>query len=88
MTMPIWTVAEAKSKLSELLRRARAEGPQRIGARDHFVVVSGEEWERRTAEPKPHLGRWLIENMRGAGDLELPDRRDPPRKIPFADDDQ
>ncbi len=88
MTMPIWTVSDAKAKLSELLRRARLEGPQRIGARDHFVVVSGEEWERRTAPAKPPLGRWLAENMPGGGDFPLTDRRDPPRKNPFADDDQ
>ncbi len=83
--MPSWTVAEAKSKLSELLRRARSEGPQRIGARDHFVVVTGEEWARLNVPKKP-LGQWLLEEMPKV-ELELPDRRDPPRAIPFADDD-
>jgi prevent-host-death family protein len=84
MTAHIWTVAEAKSKLSELLRRARAEGPQRIGARDRFVVVSGEEWDRMRASKKP-LGRFLLEDMPRV-DLPPIDRRDPPRAVPFADE--
>ncbi len=29
----VWTVAEAKARLSEILRLAEEEGPQRIGAR-------------------------------------------------------
>ena len=29
----VWTVAEAKARLSEVLRRSADEGPQRIGAR-------------------------------------------------------
>ena len=35
----IWTVANAKARLSEILRLAETEGPQRIGARRSFVVV-------------------------------------------------
>ena len=40
----VWTVAEAKAKLSEVLRLAETEGPQRIGARKHFVVVPESVW--------------------------------------------
>ena len=32
----VWTVAEAKAKLSEVLRLAETEGPQRIGLRSAF----------------------------------------------------
>ena len=35
----VWTVAEAKAKLSEVLRLAESEGPQRIGTRKPFIVV-------------------------------------------------
>ncbi len=35
----VWTVAEAKARLSEILRLAESEGPQRIGTRRPFVVV-------------------------------------------------
>lgn len=79
-----WTVAEAKARLSEILRLAEEEGPQRIGLRKPFVVVSESEWRERTPERKP-LGRWLVENMPRGVDLELPDRHDPPRAIPFSD---
>ncbi len=50
--MPVaqWTVAEAKAKLSELIEQARDGGPQTITrhGRRAAVVVSAEEWERRT----------------------------------------
>jgi hypothetical protein len=36
----VWTVAEAKARLSELLRRAREKGPQRIGTRVQYVVIA------------------------------------------------
>ena len=45
-----WTVATAKAKLSEVIARAQAEGPQIIShrGRNAVVVVSAEEWERKT----------------------------------------
>lgn len=45
-----WTVAEAKAKFSEVIDRARAEGPQIItrNGRPAVVVVASEEWERKT----------------------------------------
>jgi len=45
-----WTVAEAKAKFSELVERARSAGPQTVtrNGRTAVVVVSAEEWERKT----------------------------------------
>ncbi len=45
----IWTVAEAKSKFSEVLDRALSDGPQTItrNGKTTAVIVSAEEWERR-----------------------------------------
>lgn len=82
---PIWTVAEAKARLSHILRCAEEDGPQRIGTRRTFVVVPEHVWRER-AEPDVHVGRWLVENMPRGYDLELPDRRSS-RTIPFVDDD-
>lgn len=50
----VWTVAEAKAKLSEVLRLAETEGPQHIGARKRFVVMPApkditETWDRPVA---------------------------------------
>ena len=79
-----WTVAEAKARLSEILRLAEAEGPQRIGRRKSFVVVPAEAWYAKTSPRKP-LGRWLIENAPRGVNLEIPRDRESRRAIPFAD---
>ena len=47
-----WTMAEAKTRLSELLRLAEEEGPQRINAERSFVVVPAETWYARITTPK------------------------------------
>lgn len=47
---PRWTVAEAKAHFSEMVERARAGGPQVITRNGHpaVVVISADEWERKT----------------------------------------
>ena len=81
----VWTVAEAKAKLSEVLRLSEEEGPQRIGARRPFIVVPERLWQARAPERKP-LGRWLVENTPRGTNLEIPDRHvESHREIPFAD---
>ena len=58
----VWTVAEAKAKLSEILRLAETEGPQRIGARRPFIVVPADAWYEKTQSRKKErmpLGQWL-----------------------------
>ncbi len=82
MAQRIWTVSEAKARLSEVLRCAEEEGPQRIGARRAYMIVSEAEW-RRLTKPRPRMGRWMIENLPQAGELELPSRADPDRPDPF-----
>ena len=81
----VWTVAEAKAKLSEILRLAETEGPQRIGVRKPFIVVPESVWQERSPARKP-LGQWLVENMPRGTNLEIPDGgRVSNREIPFAD---
>ena len=81
----VWTVAEAKARLSEILRLAEEEGPQRIGARRSFVVVPERVWQDRTSPGRP-LGQWLIENTPRGTDLEIPSRREDGREVPFSND--
>lgn len=81
----VWTVTEAEARLSQLLRQAEEEGPQRIGAEKTFVVVPEHVWEARSSSPVS-LGRWLVENMPRGYELELPDRGST-REVPFADRD-
>lgn len=59
-----WSVYNAKSKLSEVLARARAGEPQRIGLEDSCVVVSEADWIARSGAA---LGAWLVDSApRGA----------------------
>lgn len=85
---PAWTVAEAKARLSEILRLADEEGPQRIGVRNSFVLVPERVWlEREDLEPELSLGQWLVRNMPRGTNLEVPHERHSDRPIPFMDDD-
>ena len=51
-----WTVAEAKARLSEILRRAEEEGPQRIGTRKEFVASYRPAYGTRTTSRPSRLG--------------------------------
>lgn len=44
-TKRVWMVAEAKAKLSEMLRLAETEGPQRIRIRKSFILVHDKLWQ-------------------------------------------
>ena len=87
-----WTIAETKARLSEILRLAEREGPQRIGARNSFVIVPERLWrERAQTDPAPAepdrmpMGQWLVANFPRIGGLEIPP--DPPdREPPFAEE--
>ena len=80
----VWTVAEAKARLSEVLRRAEDE-PQRIGTRKEYVVVPASAWDDKS-EPRQSLGQWLLENVPRVGPFELPPRdAGDGRAVPFSD---
>ena len=81
----VWTVSEAKARLSEVLRLAESDGPQRIGARRGFIVVPADVWYAHTPQREP-MGKWLVENLPRGIDLEIPDRKEGDRSIPFIDD--
>jgi prevent-host-death family protein len=77
-----WTVAEAKAKFSEVIEKARLTGPQTItrNGRRAAVLVSAEEWDRRTAR-KGTLVEFLNNSpLRGSG-LKIERSKDGPRDI-------
>lgn len=77
---PAWTVAEAKARLSEILRLAEEAGPQRIGRRQTFVVLPERLLHEDEDGASLHFGRWLVDNIPRGTNLEIPDRsRDKPR---------
>ena len=70
----MWSIVEAKSQLSEILRRARAGQPQTIGSQNPCVVVSVEDFEAKFAD---HDGAWLLTQAAKLGaDLKLPSRQE------------
>ena len=80
--MKSWTVAAAKAKFSEMIDRALSQGPQTItrNGRTAVVVVSAEEWERKT-ERAGNLAEFFARSpLRGAR-LKLDRLRDGPRKL-------
>jgi len=65
----IWTVAQAKAKLSEVLDQAEAHGPQVItrNGRKTAVIVSANEWERRTRRAGSLADFFAASPLRGSG---------------------
>jgi hypothetical protein len=69
--------------MSEVLRRAREEGPQLIGTTQPGVVVSLPEWEELNRAREP-LGAWLVRTAPRLAELWLPDRAAPDRPLDLA----
>jgi prevent-host-death family protein len=64
-----WTVAEAKAKFSEVIERAKSEGPQTItrNGREAAVVVGAEEWQRKTKRVGTLVEFFASSPLRGSG---------------------
>lgn len=78
-----WTVASAKAKLSEVIDRAQST-PQTITrhGKPSVVVVSAEEWQRKTAR-KGTLAEFLMESPLRGVELDIERQRDEPRDLPL-----
>ncbi len=69
MSVRVWSVAQAKAKFSEVIEKAKSEGPQTItrNGRNAAVLVAAEEWERKT-RPKESLMEFFANSpLRGSG---------------------
>ncbi|TPN47696.1 MULTISPECIES: type II toxin-antitoxin system prevent-host-death family antitoxin [unclassified Mesorhizobium] len=73
-----WTVAGAKAWLAEVIERAHS-APQTItrNGKPIVVVVSSEEWQRKTAR-KGRLAEFLLDSPLRGADLDLGRQRDEP----------
>src|SRR3954454_4881079 len=60
-----WALQDAKARFSEVVRKAKTEGPQQITlhGREEVVVVSVEEYRRIKGEP---TGQVLIDLMQNS----------------------
>jgi prevent-host-death family protein len=76
-----WTLAGAKARLSEVVDRAQA-GPQTItrNGKPSAVIVSAEEWARKTVR-KGTLAEFLLASPLRGADLDLERQRDTPRDV-------
>lgn len=77
-----WTVASAKARFSELIDKARSDGPQTVtrNGKPAVVMVSSEEWERRTAR-KDNLFDFLRNSPLRGLDLDLERIDEQPRDL-------
>jgi prevent-host-death family protein len=82
MSKSRWTVAEAKAKFSEVLEKARSRGPQAITRHGQLtaVIVSAEEWERKTRRVG-NLAEFLAASPLRDANLQLEREPDVPREI-------
>ncbi|MBJ7417652.1 MAG: type II toxin-antitoxin system Phd/YefM family antitoxin [Niveispirillum sp.] len=87
MTRPTaeWKLEDAKAHFSELVRRARREGPQLVTKRgkDAVIVIAVEELERLTTPAPPKLPFMaFMESLHVPGlDLDIPRERDTGREV-------
>lgn len=82
VTKENWSVASAKARFSEMIEKAKTDGPQTVtrNGRPTAVLVSVEEWERKTAR-KGTLGEFFLNSpLRGSG-IDLTREDQPPRDI-------
>jgi prevent-host-death family protein len=76
----IWKLADAKNKLSEVVRRALVEGPQRIERRGEAVVVLSARDYARLTGTRPSFVEFL-RSAEGLSDLDLTRDRAPLRDL-------
>jgi prevent-host-death family protein len=65
-----WLLQDAKARFSELVRRVKAEGPQRVTVhgREEVVVISAHEFRRLKGE---RTGAALVQAMQASPSREL-----------------
>jgi prevent-host-death family protein len=82
MSTAKWQLQEAKNRLSEVVRKARSEGPQVITlhGEDAVVVVSAKDY-KKFARPKGSLVEFFRSSPLAGVDLDLRRSRDTGRKI-------
>ena len=76
-----WQVQEAKQRFSELMRRARTEGPQVVTrhGEEAVIVIAAADY-RRLRDQRPSFTEFLLTGP-DFSDLELERDRRPPRDV-------
>lgn len=80
-----WKLEDAKARFSEVVRRAKREGPQRVTYRgeDAVVVVSADEFDRMQARRRPR--QRLVDFLRttALGEIAVERELDRGRELPL-----
>lgn len=78
-----WQLQDAKNRLSEVVRKACAEGPQVITLRgdDAVVVVAADEYQKLSRKPKGSLVDFFHRSPLAGVELEVKRSRDTGRKV-------
>ncbi len=81
--MAAWQVQEAKTRLSEVIELARAEGPQTITrhGRERAVILSVEDYRALVAH-KPDFKAYLLGGPK-VDDFDIERDRDTGRDVPL-----
>jgi prevent-host-death family protein len=79
--LDVWTLANAKARLSEVVDRAQ-DVPQMVtrNGRPAAVIVSAEEWKRKT-DRKGNLAEFLLASPLRGLDLDVERLDDLPREL-------
>ena len=82
---PVWQLHDAKARFSELFRRVRAQGPQRVVKQrgEAVVVVAAEEFDRANARATQaeSLVDFFQSAPTGGRPLDLERKRDTTRTL-------
>ena len=82
MNARTWTIAQAKARLSEVIEKARHEGPQTITrhGKQAVVIVDAAEWGRRERPREGSLASFFLESPLADSGLEVVRLKDRPRE--------
>lgn len=77
-----WQLQDAKNRFSEVVRKARDEGPQviTVHGRDAVVIVSAEQY-KRSARPMDSLADFVRNSPLAGLDLDIERSRDTGRSV-------
>lgn len=77
-----WSLAEAKSRLSEVIREAERRGPQTVTrhGRAAAIIIAAEGWRRRRKRKGTFVDFMNASPLRGSG-IKLERIKDRPRDL-------
>lgn len=80
-----WKLQDAKARFSEVVRRARTEGPQRVTVRGHdaVVVIAADELDRLLPPPADQVPFVAFMESLTVDGLDLTRARDTGRDVEF-----